>query len=84
MVQHVEVCLHFESSNKGYHSAHCNKYPQTNGFKNRIYNDSWASSNCHSSEEGLLDHVNTNRTSEQFMEINYMPIRLSIADIIVV
>jgi hypothetical protein len=46
-----------------------------------IYEESWANSDMPLFRGRPLHHLNTSRTSEQFMEINYMWIGLSIADI---
>jgi hypothetical protein len=49
-----------------------------------IYNESWANSDMPLFRGRPLHHVDTSRTSEQFVEINYKRIGLSIADITVV
>jgi hypothetical protein len=45
-----------------------------------IYNESWANSDMPLFRGRPLHHADTSRTSEQFMEINYIRIGLSIAD----
>ncbi len=49
-----------------------------------IYDESWANSDMPFFRGNPLNHVNTSRTSEQFVEINYIWIGLSIADTTVV
>jgi hypothetical protein len=50
----------------------------------RIYNESWAISDMALFEGRLLHYVDTSSTWEQYMELNYTQIGLSIADITVV
>jgi hypothetical protein len=49
-----------------------------------IYDESWAISDMQLFRGRPLHHVDTCMTSKQFVEINYMRIGLSIADISVV
>ncbi len=49
-----------------------------------IYDESWANSDMPLFIGRLLHHVDTSRTSEQFVDISYARIGLSIADITVV
>jgi hypothetical protein len=49
-----------------------------------IYDKSWANSDMPLFRGRPLHHLDTSRTSVQFMEINYMQIGLSIADLTVV
>jgi hypothetical protein len=49
-----------------------------------IYDESWANSDLPLFRGRPLHHLDTSRTSEQFVEINYMRIGLSTADINVV
>jgi hypothetical protein len=67
MVECVEVCLHFESSNRswkslqagpvGYRSAHGNIYQQTNEFTTIFYEPNWANSHMTPFRGWLLDHM---------------------------
>jgi hypothetical protein len=61
---------------------------KTHGHKiqdtTRIYDESWAYSDMSLFRVRPLHYVDTSRTSEQFVEINYMQIGLSIADITLV
>jgi hypothetical protein len=49
-----------------------------------IYEKSWANGDMPLFRRRPLHHVDTSRISEQFVEISYERIRLSIADITVV
>jgi hypothetical protein len=46
-----------------------------------IFNEYGPTAKCHSSENGLLHHVEKNRKKKQFIEIGYMWKEHSIADI---